>query len=150
MLDGRLADRLAAEHGFSRPAVMVAATGSGSSAQATAEESEAVTVGDATANPARSEIESDRGMPAPADEDGSPGFDAGAESAFLAEARERGETISRAPAAVNGEAEENGGKPLPQLDELVNRIPENVRVALDDLFRARFVTVKRFPKKALK
>lgn len=150
MLEGRLADRLAAEHGFSRPAGAVAATRNGSPAQATGEESEAIAADSGPPDSNRSERESDRGMPVPADEDGSPGFDAAAESAFLAEARERGETVSRAPAAVNGEAEENGGKPLPRLDELVNRIPENVRAALDDLFRARFVTVKRFPKKALK
>ncbi|MFT3780405.1 MAG: hypothetical protein QM790_00220 [Nibricoccus sp.] len=40
--------------------------------------------------------------------------------------------------------------PLPTLDELVKRIPSNVREALDDLFRARFVTVKRTEAKALK
>jgi hypothetical protein len=39
---------------------------------------------------------------------------------------------------------------LPPLDELVKRIPPEVRETLEDLFRARFVTVKRVPKKALK
>lgn len=150
MLEGRLADRLASEHGPSRPLGVAAVTRSGSPAQASPDESEAMAADAEPASSSRPEIESDGGMPAPADEDGSPGFDAAAESAFLAEARERGETVSRAPAAVNGEAEEKGSQPLPRLEELVNRIPENVRDALDELFRARFVTVKRFPKKALK
>lgn len=43
-----------------------------------------------------------------------------------------------------------GGGPLPPLNELVQRIPAEVREALDDLFRARFVAVKRVPKQALK
>ena len=46
--------------------------------------------------------------------------------------------------------EETDAKPLPPLSELVERIPAEVREALDDLFRARFVAVKRVPKRALK
>lgn len=41
-------------------------------------------------------------------------------------------------------------KALPPLDELVKRIPPAVRESLEDLFRARFVTVKRVPARALK
>lgn len=33
--------------------------------------------------------------------------------------------------------------PLPPLDELVKRIPNEVRETLDELFRVRFVAVKR-------
>jgi hypothetical protein len=40
--------------------------------------------------------------------------------------------------------------PLPPMDELVHRIPESARDMIEELFRARFVTVKRFPKKLLK
>jgi hypothetical protein len=71
-----------------------------------------------------------------------------AESAFLAEARERGEVVK--PAAEVDAVEEVDAKPLPALDELVARIPPEVRDTLEDLFRARFVTVKRVPRKALK
>lgn len=74
-------------------------------------------------------------------------FDEAAESAFLAEAKDRGEAVVPKPAA---EVEEGNPKALPPLDELVKKIPPEVRDALEDLFRARFVSVKRFPKKALK
>lgn len=75
--------------------------------------------------------------------------DEAAESEFRAEARDRGE-----PVRVARESEEAADEPetdaLPKLDELVARIPAGVREALEDLFRARFVAVKRVPKKALK
>jgi hypothetical protein len=72
-----------------------------------------------------------------------------AESAFRAEARERGETLrSAAPAAEL--AEDTPAEPLPALSDLVQRIPAEVREALDDLFRAKFTGVKRVPKSALK
>lgn len=74
-------------------------------------------------------------------------FDEAAEAAFLAEAKERGEVVAPKAAA---EIDEPNPKALPPLDELVARIPPEVRDVLEDLFRARFVTVKRFPKKALK
>lgn len=70
-----------------------------------------------------------------------------AEGAFLAEARERGEPV--VAAAVEA-VEETETKSLPALDELVKRIPPDVRETLDDLFRAKFITVRRVPKKALK
>jgi hypothetical protein len=80
----------------------------------------------------------------------SSGFDEAAESAFLAEARDRGEvTKPRAESAVDA-VDEIDSKPLPALDDLVAKIPADVREALEDLFRARFVAVKRVPKKALK
>lgn len=75
--------------------------------------------------------------------------DDSAESSFLAEARERGEPIASAK-AKDEIADETDAKSLPPLSELVNRIPAEVRETLEDLFRARFVTVKRVPKRALK
>jgi hypothetical protein len=75
--------------------------------------------------------------------------DDAAESAFRAEAKDRGETVVPTR-PVEEEAEPADNKPLPPLSDLVNRIPPEVRDALDDLFRARFVTVKRVPAKALK
>jgi hypothetical protein len=75
--------------------------------------------------------------------------DESAEAAFLAEARERGEVP--VPAKAREEiAEEMESRPLPDLDALVQRIPVEVRDALEDLFRARFVRVTRVPKKALR
>jgi hypothetical protein len=75
--------------------------------------------------------------------------DESAESSFLSEARERGETI--APAKARSEiADETDSKALPSLDELVQRIPPEIRETLEDLFRAKFTKVKRVPAKALK
>jgi len=87
--------------------------------------------------------------PAPSDAEGASWPDESVESAFLAEARDRGEPIARARAQEDI-ADETDAKALPPLSELVNRIPAEVREALEDLFRARFVTVKRVPKRALK
>lgn len=75
--------------------------------------------------------------------------DESAETAFLAEARDRGETV--APAKAREEIpDETDPKALPPLDELVQRIPVEVRDVLDDLFRAKFTKVRRIPAKALK
>lgn len=75
--------------------------------------------------------------------------DAAAESAFLAEARSRGELPAPKPAAAE-EVEEAEAGPLPPVDKMVERIPPPVREILDDLFRARFVRVTRIPRRALK
>ena len=86
----------------------------------------------------------------PVDDAGEPNWpDDSAESAFLSEARERGESV--APSRAKNEvADDADAIPLPSLDELVQRIPADVREALDDLFRAKFTTVRRIPRKALK
>ena len=70
------------------------------------------------------------------------------ESAFLAEAKERGEVL--APKPAEDAAEEEDGKAMPAVGDLVAKIPAKVRDALEDLFRAKFVRVVRVPKKALK
>ncbi|QYM80757.1 hypothetical protein K0B96_04510 [Horticoccus luteus] len=67
------------------------------------------------------------------------------ESAFLAEASARGEAVTPAQPTDNASRE-----PLPGLDELVQRVPVEVRAVLDELFRARFVSVQRVPESALK
>jgi hypothetical protein len=85
--------------------------------------------------------------PVPPDESGWP--DAAAESAFLAEAKSRGELPAPKPAAAE-EIEEAEAGPLPPIDKMVERIPPPVREMLDDLFRARFVRVARIPRRALK
>jgi hypothetical protein len=79
-----------------------------------------------------------------------PGWpDAAAESAFLAEAKSRGEVPAPKPATVE-EVEEAESEPLPPMDKMVERVPPPVREMLDDLFRARFVRVTRIPRRALK
>ena len=74
--------------------------------------------------------------------------DSTAEAAFLSEARDRGEVL--VPVKAQEEiAEATDARHLPALDELVGRIPAEVRETLEDLFRARFVRVTRLPRKAL-
>lgn len=74
-----------------------------------------------------------------------------AESAFRAEARERGEALVPAAAPVaEAEASAPPAGPLPPLNSLVQRIPAEVRETLEELFRAKFVTVRHVPAKALK
>ncbi|MFA6962366.1 MAG: hypothetical protein WC205_16550 [Opitutaceae bacterium] len=87
------------------------------------------------------------------DEEGPVWPDEAAESAMRAEVVDRGETLSSkaareaAEAAAEAEAEKRN---LPKLDELIGRIPTDVRDTLEELFRAKFVKVARTPKKALK
>ncbi|HEY9249150.1 MAG TPA: hypothetical protein VIO38_08465, partial [Rariglobus sp.] len=90
---------------------------------------------------------------APFDDEGPAWPDEAQESGMRAEAAERGETLSSkaareaAEAAAEAAAEKRN---LPPLDDLINRIPADVRDTLEDLFRAKFIKVARVPKKALK
>lgn len=60
-----------------------------------------------------------------------------AEAAFLAGERESFET------AVPVRNEPVDDRPLPPLDSLVARVPGETQAQLDELFRARFVRVRR-------
>jgi hypothetical protein len=77
--------------------------------------------------------------PAPPDESEWP--DENDEAAFLSDAAGRGEgpmpAAERAAVPVIGDS-------LPALDELVARVPADIRGILDDLFRAKFTGVRRF------
>ena len=75
--------------------------------------------------------------------------DDAAETAFRAEAIERGEPDAIATAAIEA-TEETDTKGLPALAELMKKIPSESRELLDELFRAKFTGVKRVPAKALK
>ena len=75
--------------------------------------------------------------------------DESAEVAFFAEQREQGAPVPVSSAAEAGE-EMDQSSPLPALEELVKRISPEARTLMDELFRAKFVTVKRVPKTALK
>lgn len=85
----------------------------------------------------------------PADEDAPIGMSEADEAAYLSEARARGETVQPVAAETIEEVEDKAAA-LPKLDDLVNRIPSDVRETLDELFRARFVAVRRVPRKLLK
>ena len=69
------------------------------------------------------------------------------ESAFLAEQRLAGPLPVAVPAPV--EAAERD-VPLPPMDDLIRRIPVATRELVDQLFRAKFITVKRIPASAFK
>ena len=70
-----------------------------------------------------------------------------AEAAFLAEARERGEDVASVAAALAAAESEDDKGALPPLEELVQKLPAELRDTLDDLFRAKFVKVMRVRKK---
>ncbi len=89
------------------------------------------------------------GVGAPADEMMPTGPSPEEEATLLMAQRGSEEFYGQAPLAENLEpvtAEES----LPPLEDLVKRIPPATRDLLEELFRARFVTVKRVPKSALK
>lgn len=69
------------------------------------------------------------------------------EAAFLAQEREMGVVT---PALMHAETPPEEKGDLPPMDDLVKRIPMPARDLMEELFRAKFVTVKRIPKSALK
>jgi hypothetical protein len=69
------------------------------------------------------------------------------ESAFLAQ--ERAMDIVT-PALMPTDRPEEEPSDLPPMEDLVRRIPVPARELMEELFRARFVTVKRVPQSALK
>ena len=88
---------------------------------------------------------------APSEEADAPAGPSEAEEAVMLADRGNGIVSSEAIPAGMGlvaEVEETPAK-LPPLDELVQRIPPDVRELMDELFRAKFVRVQRVPKKAL-
>lgn len=72
-----------------------------------------------------------------------------AETVFLAEARERGEDVASVAAALAAAENAEEKTALPPLEELVQKLPAELRDTLDDLFRAKFVKVIRVRKKDL-
>lgn len=90
----------------------------------------------------------DAPVPVSGDDDGPSAPSEADEAAFLAEARARGESVRPVPRETLEEVEEKTAV-LPKIDELVERIPAEVRETLEELFRARFVAVRRVPRKAL-
>jgi hypothetical protein len=74
--------------------------------------------------------------------------DDAAEVAYLTEEKSKGMSLP-SPAITAAEETPDSGVPLPDLDDLVQRIPPAVRVALEENFRAKFSKVVRVPKAAL-
>jgi hypothetical protein len=68
------------------------------------------------------------------------------EAAFLA-TEGGGETVRQETSS--SQAEDETGD-LPPMEDLITRIPGAARELMEELFRARFITVKRIPKTALK
>ena len=54
------------------------------------------------------------------------------------------------PALMHVEKAPEARGELPPMEDLVKRIPMPTRDLLEELFRAKFVTVKRLPRSALK
>ena len=85
----------------------------------------------------------------PVDESAPVGPSSEEEAAFLAVDVDCGPADIPPPKANRVESELVEA-PLPPMEDLVNRIPAPARELIENLFRARFVTVKRVPKAALK
>lgn len=61
-----------------------------------------------------------------------------------------GSEVTTTASVENGAASEVVNAPLPSLDELMKRIPIEVRDTLDELFRSKFVAVQRVSPDSLK
>ncbi len=70
-----------------------------------------------------------------------------AEALARAEASDRGESLQATP--VPPEEEEPEKSALPDLNQLVERLPASLKETLEDLFRARWSRVARFKKRDL-
>ena len=71
------------------------------------------------------------------------------EAAMLSQDRTSEQFYASPPTAENIEPE-SADTALPPMEDLVKRIPAPARELIEELFRARFVTVKRMPMTALK
>ena len=69
------------------------------------------------------------------------------EAAFLA-TEGGGDSLPLAVSPASDAGDDTGD--LPPMEDLVTRIPGATRELIEELFRARFITVKRIPKAALK
>lgn len=76
--------------------------------------------------------------------------DDAAEASFRAEARDRGETVKPTRSTVEHIEDAADAKALPKLEDMIEKIPAEVRDVLEDLFRAKFVRVQKIPKRLLK
>jgi len=105
------------------------------------------------AEPVASFASSMDSLPPADDEDGPPLEELEAQMRGELAAREAGFVTASAAArraAATDDEDDGKGAALPDIDELVARLPADVRETLDELFRARFVSVKKLPKRLLR
>jgi hypothetical protein len=69
---------------------------------------------------------------------------------LLAQERAMEPALNSQLSTLNPESDPDSARDLPPMEDLVKRIPAPTRELMEELFRARFVTVKRLPKSALK
>jgi hypothetical protein len=74
----------------------------------------------------------------------------GEEATFLGEQSAMDPALSVQPSALSAESDPDSARPLPPMEDLVKRIPMPARDLMEELFRAKFITVKRMPPSALK
>ncbi|MDF9832292.1 hypothetical protein M2103_000502 [Ereboglobus sp. PH5-5] len=82
------------------------------------------------------------------DDDIPPWLDAEAEQAYLADQAAAASAMSSANSGEDPEEQDASG--LPSLESLKARIPAETLEVLETLFRAKFTTVRKIPKKLLK
>ncbi len=88
------------------------------------------------------------------DDESAPWMDAEREAAMQAamevEDAERAAKKSKPTRRQTEAAETLDGGPLPELEDMIAKVPQDLQEKLDDLFRAKFQTVKRVPAAVLK
>ena len=60
------------------------------------------------------------------------------------------QAFSPPPSALRVDSAPESTAALPPMEDLVKRIPMPTRDLMEELFRAKFITVKRIPQSALK
>jgi hypothetical protein len=85
-----------------------------------------------------------------ADDGGPNGPLEGEEASFLADQPSMEPALSPGAPALEPATPPADDSDLPPLDDLVQRIPASTRALVEELFRAKFVAVKRLPKSAFK
>ncbi len=139
---GAAAIRRAAEMKRAAPAARASGGGAGGTAGAGTDDADAAAA-----------TEDDGGI---FEDDGPVWPDEATEAAMLAEQRDRAEATGGGEMAkprkkpIDDDEPETMRGNLPPLDELVARVPAEVRATLEELFRAKFVRVARVPKAVLK
>jgi len=90
---------------------------------------------------------SDGPIAPPPDSDDGPPISDSAEAAALSDARNRGENVLST--ALRNAEEETSKKKLPELRDILPAVPEPLKEALEDIFRAKWTKVVRVKKRDL-
>lgn len=84
------------------------------------------------------------------EEDMAPWPDEAMEAAMSAEVADRDGPAKKPTKKQREEAETLDGGPLPKLDDMIAQVPADLQEKMDDLFRAKFQSVRRVPEATLK